>query len=427
VASCTQVESLVQAFLDGELADSERTILEEHVSHCGACEGLVKRQRQSAAQLFEAFREDRLEADMTAAVMAHLPEMESFRTVQEVNWRVKEGARRRPSLFNRLMPIAVPALLLVVAIAMYSVWPVTELEAATAIGVVTYRAGDVQSSLNNGVDNRSVFLKAMVAEGERFELGEHAAMMMSLAGPSRVKADEASRFTVRTDRALSISKGRVWFDVARDERQFRVNTPSGDITVFGTTFEVMVEDNRTVVTVKSGKVRVENNVAFVELIAGDQVSVQAGQTPLLVNQVDVNAQMAWADEIGPSPDAEALFTEHIRARSTEQLKAEQAFVVVTKADGRRRAISSIVLEWEPDGLSSGHSGYYLYVKDNRMQPLFKEHVSADVFDDGIRNTYQIAVPGSPIQDVDILLIQIVPDYSSGRVETSFTDVKALGV
>ncbi|MCC6145082.1 MAG: zf-HC2 domain-containing protein, partial [Candidatus Hydrogenedentes bacterium] len=74
MASCTQVESLIQAFLDGELADSERIILEEHVSHCGGCEGLVKRQRQSAAILYEAFREDRLDVDMTSNIMAHLPE-----------------------------------------------------------------------------------------------------------------------------------------------------------------------------------------------------------------------------------------------------------------------------------------------------------------------------------------------------------------
>ena len=60
MASCTQVENLLQAYIDGELGHSDRVILEQHVADCPACAALLRRHQRACAHLFEAFGEERL-------------------------------------------------------------------------------------------------------------------------------------------------------------------------------------------------------------------------------------------------------------------------------------------------------------------------------------------------------------------------------
>ena len=74
MASCTQVEGLLQAYVDDELRPSDRVILEQHVGECRVCEGLLRRHQRTCAHLFEAFAEERLTHSLSRNVLEHLPE-----------------------------------------------------------------------------------------------------------------------------------------------------------------------------------------------------------------------------------------------------------------------------------------------------------------------------------------------------------------
>ena len=94
MASCTQIDNLLQAYIDGELGASERVILEQHLSDCAACAGLLRRQQRSSAALFEAYSAGRLTRDLSNQVLNHLPELESDREdVENINWRAKHPGR----------------------------------------------------------------------------------------------------------------------------------------------------------------------------------------------------------------------------------------------------------------------------------------------------------------------------------------------
>lgn len=427
MATCAQTEGLIQASLDGELSAAEQTIFDEHVAACPHCARSLERHRRCAAAIFEAYRDERLDHDLVSGVMAHLPEMDTPRQVQEFNWRVKQARRGPVTAFLRLAPAMAPALLACLAFALYLFWPQDNAIDAEAVGVVTYRLGAVGWSTDARPGPSSVNLRHLVKKGERYETGPDAALMLALAGQSRVKVDAGTRIKVHSDRAMRVERGRAWFNIGRDERLFRVTTPNGDVTVFGTTFEVRVENGRTVVTVRDGRVMAENGTAFIELTGDEQSVLTAGARPLTATQVDAALEMAWADAIMPDADAELYYASVIRSRITAHMRAEQVFAVGTKVDGRERAVSSILLQWNPSEHESGHAGYFVYVKDNRMQPLFKDYIPGEVFSDPGRNSYQVIVPGDSLVTGDVLLVQIVPDHVSGPIETSFADVFALGV
>lgn len=423
MASCRQIETLLQGYIDGELSDSERVIMEEHVSDCRPCARTLKRQKHSSAALFELMEDYRLHRDLTSSVMAHLPEMDRSATaVREVNWRVKHAVSRWGGLV-RLMPALAPAMIVVLAIALIYSWPRNGEIPKDSIGMVTFRNGDVMRSSDIGTERTSVDLRSYVTGGDRYETGPSAALMLSIAGPTEVKASENTRMQVRDEREVTVEKGHAWLHVGKDVRLFRVKTPMGDVVVFGTTFDVRVEEDRSVITCGEGRVQVDNGVAFRELNAGDQVVLMVGKKPLDVAQVDSQMELAWAEAISPDSGAQALFASSVAPKSISNMTGDQVFVVQTNG----RAVQSLAFEWKASGARPIRSGYYVHVYDDHMKLLFTEYLKPEVLQSAERNSYDLVVPGEPLRDVRILHIKVMPDSRTGESETSFTKVSAWGI
>lgn len=423
MASCRQIETLVQGYIDGELSDSERVIMEEHVSDCRLCARTLKRHKRSTAALFEMLDEYRLRQDLTPAVMAHLPEMDrSAIAVREVNWRIKHTASRWGRLV-RLMPALAPAMIVLLAIALIYSWPRNGEIPADTIGLVTFRNGDVLRSSDVGTERSNVSLRSYVSGGDRFETGPAAALMLSIAGPTEVKASENTRMQVRDEREVTVEKGRAWLHVGKDVRLFRVKTPMGDVVVFGTTFDVCVEEDRSIITCAEGRVQVDNGVAFRELNAGDQVILMVGKKPLNVSPVDAAKELAWADGISPDSSAEEFFASSVTPKAVSSMTGDQVFVVQTNG----RAVQSLSFEWKASGGKPIRNGYYVHVYDDHMNLLFTEYLKPEVLYSAERNSYDLVVPGEPLRDVRILHIKVMPDSRTGESETSFTKVSAWGI
>jgi len=425
VASCAQVESLVQAYVDGELSAAEKAILEEHISECRMCTAALKRQRSTAALLFETLGEHRLNHDLTPMVMAHLPEMDPnhVRTSHDVTLRIKQQSDYR-YLLRALAPAMALTVLLVLGMMLALSWPPEGPADMRAVGMVTHQEGKILRSHESSTDRRHVALKAIVRENERFETDGDAALMITLAGPTLMKADKNTRLKVINEREVSVEIGQIWLNVCKDQRSFRVTTPSGDITVFGTVFNVEVTPDSTVVTVETGNVQVSNNVAFTQLEPGEQTQLIVEKKPLEKSQVDAHDLMAWADTIQPDPDAQKYFAETIKPQTVKVLRAEQVFVV----DTSDHTVHSITFEWEPRPIIGNHCGYNIYVSDDQMTPLFKGHIPGNVFLDMERNEYELVVPeGVPIENKSVLHISVVPDTTTRAIETPFTEVAALSL
>jgi len=424
VASCALIEGMLQAYIDGELAQSERVICEEHIADCPTCRGALRRQARVSVELFEVFAPCRLNRNLSAAVLQHLPEMDAPPSdVQGLNWRAKHPLDFLTRA-GRFVPVAAVFLLVCLGVVLHSYWP-TEEPFAGAIGVVTQNTGDASRVPDEAVTQELAQVKTFVKPGERYLTGEGSMLMLALCGPTQIKMNENTRIRVESDRQISLETGQVWLDIGKDGRLFKVATPSGKITVYGTTFDVRVDNQKTTVTVEEGQVMVENHAAaFGSLSMGEQAEIGADDVALAKRQVDVRLATGWSRRIEADREAHDIFTKVILPKTEPlELLGQETWSIVTMRQGQEPApVKALVFEWK-QSRSSGHCAYDIYVSDEKMQSLFKARVLQTVFQNG-RRTYEMAVPGGTVQNVNVLHVQVVPDRSVGDNEVTFTKVSA---
>lgn len=431
MASCTQVESLIQAYLDSELTPSERVVFDQHLSECTACAKQLSLHQANSAMLIEVLSVNRLRHSLRDNVIAHLPEMDHpHRTPRPTPvWKTKKAPIRFQWL-RMFAPALAIVMVCVLALTLFYSWPLDEANSGRSIGMVTHRLGDVMRSTGDSTQRYKVALRNDIYAKQRFETGDTGTLMVTLAGPTLVKADANTRFLVHDYRKISLEKGHLWFNVAKDSRTFRVETPSGVVTVFGTTFDVDVkmsvgiQPDYTTVTVSEGEVQVENDITFAPLRPGEQIDIVSARTVLKPRPVNVERVMAWAERIQPETVVEPRLLASAETLSGKDngLWDEQTLVV----DVHDKTVRSLILRWAPSQSVTGdHSGYTVYVYDNRLQHMFKQYIAGHIFDHDDDNFYVMTLPETQtVSNVGALRIQLVPDRT-GTLATTFLELAAM--
>jgi ferric-dicitrate binding protein FerR (iron transport regulator) len=418
MASCTRIEGIIQAYVDGELSSSDRVILEQHVSACSACAVLVQRHRRLSAELFEAFSDVRLARDLRQPVLENLPEMELLSAdLVGVNRR----AKRRAGRGSRVAPYLPAAAVAVVAVLGFMInyyWPAPIPESNPA-GVIIQVLGQVTRVAPDSSDWTGAFINDLVAGGERFQTGAGSQLMVGMLGPTRLKVNAHTRFTIDDPRRVSLEAGEIWLDVGRDGRLFKVVTPDGTITVFGTAFAVRVDAHGTTVAVERGEVLVTSENRFTNLTEGQQVHI--AQRGLGEPQpVDEGEDVArWARSLQSDHRAEGVFQKLLAAPAGRaEVAAKEVFLIERPAGGQRWAFTAINVYWENRAARQGHCSYDIYVYDDQMQPLFRQRIEGGTFDDRNTTSVTLPVPGAPIEGVRQLVVRLVPDHATGTLEPS---------
>jgi transmembrane sensor len=146
----------------------------------------------------------------------------------------------------------------------------------------------------------------------RFQTGHGEQLNRRLADNSVLHLNTDTAVMIRygkTERLVTLMVGQAGFEVVHEPgRPFRVLAGSAEVVDIGTQFDVRLEHSSTVVTVIEGRVEVGpspmrgtlgRNVGqpqaarFVELAAGQQVSVAEGEWPAVPITVDVQRTTAW--------------------------------------------------------------------------------------------------------------------------------------
>ncbi len=424
MASCRQIDNLLQAYIDGELSDSERVILEEHVANCAPCRQLLRLHQRTSAELFETLSHYRLSSDLSQSIMENLPEMApTMEELKGINWRVKHSMSPATRL-ARWMPAAVAGLLVVLALILKLNWPEFSM-GRQAVGVITYTKGDAFAITDAGERPQDAELKGVVRPGDHYETRSDSSLMVTLAGPSEVKLNRDTQIRVDNERELSVQKGEVWLNVGSNGAPFRVFTPDGQVLVFGTAFGVKVDSGKTVVTVESGEVQVavENHTGFRRLEKGQQIQVVAGKEPPMPKYVlDAASEMIWTKYIVPDSEAKALFEREIQLQvRPKQFRGRDDFMVINDEEV---AIRAIRMTWKPHAFGTDLCAYDIYVYDPLMRPLFSARLTANILGAAGRNSYDIEVPEHPISGVSLFYVRAVPVFSTGTVETEFQQIYA---
>lgn len=423
MASCTQIDQLLQPYLDGELTHSERVILEQHVGDCPACRKTLRDHQRSNAILFEAHASARLQRDLTDYVLSHLPEMEHTPVdVAGLNRRAKHPSLLRDRVF-RLMPIAAAVLLVFLAAVINKNWPDPAI-GDDSIGLVGFAEGKVSRIGGQDGDRQKADVRTAAVAGDRFETGADGRMMMLLVGPSEIRMAPNTRIVVESDRRLSVEKGRVNLDIAKNQRLFKVHTPSGEITVFGTRFDVTVSAERTTVVVEEGEVQLSDSSdqhLFSVLKANQRGYVQNGARRIPVARTVAADHTQWARAIEADPETRSYFEARVQSQyRIAEISGESGYIVDTNG----KPLKSIVLRWARTSPFVEYCDYEVYVYDHRNEAVFSTRIDGETFSDPRLSQVEIENTGAP-RNLNAVVVKVVPVPDPSRQEVEFTDLKAL--
>jgi len=428
VASKSNIESLLQGYLDNELSPGERAIVERELARDADLRRLLDQQRDTAALMFEALGAHRQKDDLVGAVMAHLPEMEGSNaytardSAHDVNWRAKHprAARFR---FLTFAPTLASLILVVMGFAILYAWPPDLPESRELIGMVAGSWDDVKFHDGASLQTEAASLMHLVREGDEIETGEAGTALVALSGPTFVKIDKNSRFRATNARTVKMYKGKMWLNVAKHNRKFRVQTPEGTVTVFGTTFGVEVLPGRVIVTLEEGEVTVENGQDFVVLYPGEQANVFGDTKAIEKSSVDAASMLAWAKGIQSDPNAMREFHSVIRPLPRTVLYAEQVWWVDIKSfEGEP---SALTLSWSPLPEGQAPLDYDMLVYDENMTPLFSRRLTADTFTQPPYKV-EVPIPSDSATGSTTAFVRLVPDVNHGQFEVDFGEVAVIG-
>ncbi|MCF6285763.1 MAG: FecR domain-containing protein [Candidatus Hydrogenedentes bacterium] len=417
MASCSQVNSFLQAHLDGELDASEERILEAHLNTCAACRSKIKVLAEFHEELIGSCAMHRLQRSLCSSVLAHLPEMAP---------QLNHGSHPTdPGLSPARKTFWVPAALAICAavvlvgllgLALYS----AENAAPTGatIGMVVYTNGPGALQKNpQSTRFEPARLKSLVSEGEELETLASTQMAVALARGSSIKLNEDTHVAIHDSRNIFVYRGQAFFDVGRDRRHFFVNTPAGEILVFGTTFVVDVENEATTVTVFEGDVLVSTPEGRSALSHGKQSILRKDRAPSSPEAVADGQLQGWMASMKPDAPSLSLFRQTIASQEAVAvaIPAESVYAVRNLAG---REIDGVMLRWTYDGNASGHCGYFLHVADSDDNLLFLDSIEGSVFDDVAKGELWLTPIDGPITGVDVIHIRLVPDFATGSLEST---------
>ncbi len=419
MASCAQIDQLLQPYLDRELAHSDRVILEQHVGECTICAALVRRHQASDAGLFETFRAARLDRDMTDYVLSHLPEMERPQVdVAGLNQRAKAAGHFRERVF-RLVPIAAAVLLVVLAAVLNTRWP-KEGVPAGALGMIAFADGDVQRVDGESDSSSRVRERAGAMNGDRFVTGASGHASLMLLGPSEIRVDADSSVQVESDRRITLDRGRILLDIAKTRRWFKVLTPMGEVTVFGTRFSVEADSGRTTVVVESGEVQLshrDNPHIFRSIKPNQKAYIEAGLETVPVTGVDASAELAWGQPLAAPQAMRDYFMARVQpAYEVTEVAAEPGYVLSGGGP-----LVSITISWTNTSPIVRYCDYELFVSTADNEPYFHAHIDGSVFSDPRRTEIEIENSGDRKAGSRTFWAKLVPvlnpDLDVKRVDT----------
>ncbi|MGC9054772.1 MAG: FecR domain-containing protein, partial [Candidatus Hydrogenedens sp.] len=344
MARCSQIEPELQAYIDGELSRSKELIVEEHLSACMHCKQEFEILRKSNAYLYESLSPYKLNESLDEQIMKKLPEIDiSYNQTHQITLRVKHQDES-PYSFSNIFPYLALTAMTVLGVFIFVSWPHREISESQKVGIAINMSGN-SSIINNNINNIMKEEDLTPIKTDNYiETKEDSIVYTYLKGNSILKLAEKTRIRILDERTVNLEKGKVLFDIGKDKKVFRVNTPQGIVTVFGTQFQVEVDSTQILTTVHRGEVTVETAHQFVVLKQNQQVLLKGNTFASEVKTCDSNEIIAWSRNIEPSERILQKIS-NIFGNSESILiatPASQVFVVPTQM----KEISSLVLFWD---------------------------------------------------------------------------------
>ena len=397
MASCEHISELLQAYADGEVTPSERSLTEQHLQECIRCAEELREIKSMSASLFESFAPRKLSPEFPNRVRRHVAMVAASEgELHAMNVRAKRGDwGEQPMLKRWAIPMAAAAVLVAVSFVI-----VDQLRQPEAIGIVTATTDSgvfLRRSEGRKRPDEPVTGPTLVYVGDRLYAKAGAKSVLEMYdGGTEMRLDEASDLQLHGTRSVSLWDGQMWADVAPSGVPFRVSTPAGEVEVLGTRLNISIAAQSTVVTVAEGSVTFRTSVGEALVEKGYESVAARDHVPQVLRKRDVERVMQWATNIDSSPrtatgrvlgtlnnavsglePAEKAYMFNINGDWTYELKRIR---VNRNAFGKQRITENGSLKVE--------------IKEAADKTLATVAIPYRIFD-GTDGWYSIDVPGSP--------------------------------
>ena len=303
---CGWVKRHVERILDAEYSPETGDQLAEHLRECRDCARFLDAAEEEERVLQAALPRTDAPRDLTASIMASLPEARRQRPGREpfalllrwalpvagaaavavvafgLHFRARQGRDAgRPGVASSHRTIAQPS--------------ANETRAEAPVVAVLHGVSGIVQLVSDRGATRSPEPAMALRRDAVLSTAADSAAQLDFAGEVRVSLDSETSVQITSLSSVRLVSGRLFVWVEIKGTRFAVTTPQAEAEVRGTEFCVDSRaEGRTIVTVVEGVVALSTKQGAVDVGAGLQSHAEAGTPPAVPRVVDVPDIVAWA-------------------------------------------------------------------------------------------------------------------------------------
>lgn len=293
---------------------------------------------------------------------------------------------------TELTIVAILILALAVMIIQERIWPPKEALASSS--TVTPLSGEEVFQNNEQVKDTAV-----IEEGDSIKTGEDSRALVTFADGSTIELEPGTVITIDmlTDTGISVGQqiGRTWSAVKKlaggPVNDFKINTPSARVVVWGTLIDTLVEENGdSLIGAFKGTVEVTAGGITRLVEAGMQSLIKSGEAPQLPQSIPLAQNRleftidggAWALVVDSPQErsigvvSPGIVVNQIPRSTTTGAQAEPQFIVVPAAENNSDSKYYVALygregAQDVDVMVTGYSGgeeVFTVAKENIIVP-----------------------------------------------------------
>ncbi len=257
---CNDFQSLIPAYLSGQLTSARVMLFEDHTRECFACRKELKAARTGTA---------------TQEKVAVAAPKQSWFSFKQPAFRFAFAA------------------VLVLTLGLGS-WPILEriINSLKVFNAVVLASNGALYRVDNA-QNQLIPVGAKINRNEKIRTAKGATAVVKLPDGSQVEMAERSEFSL-TDNpegtTINLSQGNVIVQAAKQRnKHLYVKTDDSLVSVVGTIFSVNNGTKGSRVSVVEGEVHVEHDGKDSKLLPGDQITTSASIEPIAIKK-----EVAWS-------------------------------------------------------------------------------------------------------------------------------------
>ena len=263
ISGCGDFQSLMPAYLKGQLSAARTLLLEDHSNECVSCRRELKAQRSVSAKKSGP-------AAIGRPAQANASWFGNFNTLR---WGIAAAA------------------VICVGIASLFMYERLDLSGRTLAATLDSTNGEVFVVSDAGT--RELAAGQQLQKGEHVRTAKDSNALLRLADGSTVEMRERSEFSVSENMrgvTINLDRGDVIVEAAKQHNgRLYVQTPDSLVSVKGTIFSVESGTKGSRVSVVEGEVKVNHSGKDETLLPGDQTTTNPG-----LDKTSVQQNVAWS-------------------------------------------------------------------------------------------------------------------------------------